>query len=93
MIMQDFNYINWEGGGGRNSTRLENIHLSIPNNHNVLPTFSGNPRRHIEVFKSLRDKPCGGEPSLQNSLELVIQTLKNMPAHTSRYYCFIGIGR
>ena len=45
---------------------------------------SGNPRRHIEVLKSLVDKPCSGEPSLQNSLELVTQTLKNMPSHTSR---------
>jgi len=46
--------------------------------------MTGNPRRHIEVLKSLVDKPCSGEPSLQNSLELVTQTLKNMPSHTSR---------
>jgi len=46
--------------------------------------MTGNPRRHIEVLKSLRDKQCGGEPSLQNCMQLVIQTLKNMPSHTSR---------
>jgi len=46
--------------------------------------MTGNPRRHIEVLKSLKEKPCGGEPSLQNSLDLVIQSLKNMPSHTSR---------
>jgi len=46
--------------------------------------MTGNPRRHIDVLKSLPDKPCSGEPSLQNSLDLVIQSLKNMPSHTSR---------
>ena len=27
---------------------------------------------------------CSGEPSLQNSLELAMQTLKHMPAHATR---------
>ena len=44
----------------------------------------GNPRRHIDVLKGLTNKPCGGEPSLQNCLDLVVQSLKNMPPHTSR---------
>ena len=46
--------------------------------------MTGNPRKHVEVVKSLVSKSCTGEPSLQNSLELVIQTLKNMPSHASR---------
>jgi len=46
--------------------------------------MTGNPRRHIDILKSLSEKPCSGEPSLQNSLDLVIQSLKNMPPHTSR---------
>ncbi|KAK3104801.1 hypothetical protein FSP39_010358, partial [Pinctada imbricata] len=44
----------------------------------------GNPRRHINALQSLVDKPCQGEPSLQNSLELAQQTLKHMPGHASR---------
>lgn len=46
--------------------------------------MTGNPRRHMDVLKGLQEKPCSGEPSLQNSLDLVIQSLKNMPSHTSR---------
>lgn len=36
----------------------------------------GNPRRHITACQKLKDKPCQGEPSLQNSLELAIQVLR-----------------
>jgi len=46
--------------------------------------MTGNPRRHIDVVKSLASKTCTGEPSLQNSLEMVIQSLRNMPPHASR---------
>jgi len=46
--------------------------------------MTGNPRKHVEVVRSLANKPCVGEPSLQNSLELVISSLRNMPPHASR---------
>jgi transcription initiation factor TFIIH subunit 2 len=32
----------------------------------------------------MKDTPCDGEPSLQNSLERAMNGLKNMPAHSSR---------
>ena len=37
-----------------------------------------------QVVKSLSSRQCSGEPSLQNSLELVLSSLKHMPAHASR---------
>lgn len=46
--------------------------------------LGGNPRRHISTLHSLTDKVCQGEPSLQNSLELALQTLRHMPSHASR---------
>ena len=46
--------------------------------------MSGNVRKHLEIVKSLSSKSCTGEPSLQNSLSLVLQSLKNMPSHASR---------
>ncbi|OXA51786.1 general transcription factor IIH subunit 2 [Folsomia candida] len=50
-----------------------------------LAELSGNPRKHLEVVRSITDKyPCGGEPSFQNALELALSSLKHMPSHTSR---------
>jgi len=50
-----------------------------------LSEMSGNPRKQIEFVKSMRSKyTCGGEPSLQNALEMALSTLKHMPTHTSR---------
>jgi len=46
--------------------------------------MTGNPRKHVETLKGLEDKECVGEPSLQNCLETVIQSLRNMPSHASR---------
>jgi len=46
--------------------------------------MTGNPRKHIEVVKSLASKSCVGEPSLQNSLELALSSLRQMPLHASR---------
>nr|CAG4641686.1 EOG090X05VA [Eurycercus lamellatus] len=46
--------------------------------------LAGNEKKHIEALKQLHNISCEGEPSLQNSLEMAIKTLKNMPAHTSR---------
>ncbi|KAL8581796.1 hypothetical protein ACOMHN_010170 [Nucella lapillus] len=46
--------------------------------------LGGNPRRHITALQGLTEKPCQGELSLQNSLELALQTLRHMPGHASR---------
>jgi len=46
--------------------------------------LAGNQKKHIEALKKLSESSCEGEPSLQNSLEMALKTLKNMPAHTSR---------
>ena len=51
--------------------------------------MTGNPRNHLEVVKSLLSKTCVGEPSLQNCLEVVVQSLRNMPSHASREVIFI----
>uniref|UniRef100_A0A3B3T0G3 General transcription factor IIH subunit n=1 Tax=Paramormyrops kingsleyae TaxID=1676925 RepID=A0A3B3T0G3_9TELE len=49
-----------------------------------LTDLAGNPKKHISAFKKAVDTPCAGEPSLYNSLNLAMQTLKHMPGHTSR---------
>ena len=36
----------------------------------------GNPKKITEKLNSLREKLCQGEPSIQNSLELSISSLK-----------------
>jgi len=46
--------------------------------------LGGNPKRHIACLKALKTKPCEGEPSLQNSLEMAQSSLRNMPSHASR---------
>ena len=52
----------------------------------LISELAGNPRQHVESIRKLSQEisECGGEPSLQNSLELTIQTLRHMPAHASR---------
>ncbi|KAM9329933.1 general transcription factor IIH subunit 2 isoform 2-T2 [Gastrophryne carolinensis] len=49
-----------------------------------LTELAGNPRQHINALKKAIDTTCSGEPSLYNSLNLALQTLKHMPGHTSR---------
>ncbi|XP_043371024.1 general transcription factor IIH subunit 2 isoform X2 [Dermochelys coriacea] len=49
-----------------------------------LTELSGNPRKHTTALKKAVDLSCHGEPSLYNSLNLAMQTLKHMPGHTSR---------
>uniref|UniRef100_A0A8C4ISG8 General transcription factor IIH, polypeptide 2 n=1 Tax=Dicentrarchus labrax TaxID=13489 RepID=A0A8C4ISG8_DICLA len=49
-----------------------------------LTDLAGNPKKHIAALKKAVDTVCVGEPSLYNSLNLAIQTLKHMPGHTSR---------
>ncbi|EDV24152.1 uncharacterized protein TRIADDRAFT_57351 [Trichoplax adhaerens] len=49
-----------------------------------LTDIGGNPRRHIAALRQAACKPCIGEPSLQNALELASQTLRHVPSHASR---------
>ncbi|XP_071945993.1 general transcription factor IIH subunit 2-like [Antedon mediterranea] len=49
-----------------------------------LTDLGGNPRRHINTLKKCKDKVCLKEPSLQNSLELALTSLRHMPGHASR---------
>eukprot|EP00123_Amoebidium_parasiticum_P009545 comp19542_c0_seq1/m.22898 comp19542_c0_seq1/g.22898 ORF comp19542_c0_seq1/g.22898 comp19542_c0_seq1/m.22898 type:complete len:426 (-) comp19542_c0_seq1:29-1306(-) len=44
--------------------------------------LGGNPRRHVEMLSKLPG--VDGEPSLQNALDLARQTLRAVPAYTSR---------
>ncbi|KAK7068514.1 General transcription factor IIH subunit 2 [Halocaridina rubra] len=46
--------------------------------------LSNNPHRHIEAIKKLMDAPCRSEPSIQNSLEVALASLRHLPRHTSR---------
>ena len=50
----------------------------------VFNELTGNPKKHVERIKRLVEVTCSGEPSLQNSLETAMQTLKHMPGHASR---------
>ena len=58
----------------------------------LISELAGNPRQHIDNIKRLStgEDECSGEPSLQNSLELTIQTLRHMPAHASREVSFFS---
>ncbi|XP_056313779.1 general transcription factor IIH subunit 2 [Danio aesculapii] len=49
-----------------------------------LTDLAGNPKKHITALKKAVDSTCVGEPSLYNSLNMALQNLKHMPAHTSR---------
>lgn len=49
-----------------------------------LTDLAGNPKKHIAALKKAVDSTCIGEPSLYNSLNVAMQTLKHMPAHTSK---------
>lgn len=49
-----------------------------------LTELAGNPRMHITAVQNARELNCSGEPSLMNSLELCMRTLRHVPAHTSR---------
>ncbi len=50
----------------------------------VASELAGNPRKHAAVLKNLESAQCRGEPSLQNSLEVALQSLRHMPGHASR---------
>uniref|UniRef100_T1JJK0 General transcription factor IIH subunit n=1 Tax=Strigamia maritima TaxID=126957 RepID=T1JJK0_STRMM len=46
--------------------------------------LGGNPKRHVNALKKAADLACTGEPSLQNSLQMAVQTLRHLPSHVSR---------
>ena len=62
----------------------------------VVSDLTGNPKSHVDQIKKLAGKSaggvgaqaatatCSGEPSLQNSLDLALHSLKHMPAHATR---------
>jgi len=55
----------------------------------LISELAGNARQHVDNVRKLAASDtsghnCQGEPSLQNSLELAIQTLRHMPGHASR---------
>ncbi|KAG0328748.1 hypothetical protein BGZ99_004608 [Dissophora globulifera] len=49
-----------------------------------LTELSGNPTDHIKALKMKKFMETGGEPSLQNALELARNSLIHVPAHGSR---------
>ncbi|CAG2115627.1 unnamed protein product [Medioppia subpectinata] len=49
-----------------------------------LTELSANVKSHLDAIHKLSETVCAGEPSLQNSLELALKTLRHMPAHTSK---------
>ncbi|KAK3930172.1 General transcription factor IIH subunit 2 [Frankliniella fusca] len=46
--------------------------------------LAGNVRKHVDIVKQIAQGPCSGEPSLQNSLELALSSLRLLPGHASR---------
>lgn len=46
--------------------------------------LAGTARKHMSTIKSLSKMSLSGEPSLQNGLELALQTLRLIPSHASR---------
>lgn len=46
--------------------------------------LSGNPQLHTSSLRKAASKACTGEPSLQNAMEVAIQSLRHMPSHASR---------
>ena len=79
-FVEEFFYLNPISQVGMIVTRNKRAEL--------VSELAGNPRQHIESVRRLSEESkenyCSGEPSLQNSLELAIQTLRHMPAHASR---------
>ncbi|XP_033097919.1 general transcription factor IIH subunit 2-like [Anneissia japonica] len=60
-----------------------------------LTELGGNPRRHINSLRKCIDKVCLKEPSIQNSLELALNSLRNLDKHavqTSANIMTVGCG-
>ncbi|XP_043473028.1 general transcription factor IIH subunit 2 [Leptopilina heterotoma] len=46
--------------------------------------LTGNPKKHLKELRALKTATCTGEPSLQNSIELALKSLKLLPTHATR---------
>ncbi|KAK2709520.1 general transcription factor IIH subunit 2-like [Artemia franciscana] len=46
--------------------------------------LGSNQKKILDAIQKVHDLQCFGEPSLQNSIELVLDQLKGMPQHTSK---------
>lgn len=46
------------------------------NNLSSLSTCTGNPQLHTSSLRKAASKACTGEPSLQNAMEVAIQSLR-----------------
>ena len=82
-FVEEFFYLNPISQVGLITTKSKRAQL--------ISELAGNPRQHVEnirrfVLDSTSDgmSNCSGEPSLQNSLDLAVQTLRHMPTHASR---------
>ncbi|CAF3923358.1 unnamed protein product [Rotaria magnacalcarata] len=51
--------------------------------------LAGNPRSHVALLEQLKYQECEGEASIQNALEMGLQTLKHMPKYSSREMLFV----
>jgi len=54
-----------------------------------LTELLGNPKRIVDKLKLINEKICLGEPSLQNSLELALGSLKHVKSHCSKEVLFV----
>ena len=53
----------------------------------IVSELAGNPKKHLLCIKRMMEEGisnCRGEPSLQNSLNTSLQTLRHKPGHASR---------
>lgn len=69
---------------GLNPISQIGIILTRDKKFELLSPMSSDMKSHIAALTKLRDVPCSGEPSLQNSLEAAQTSLKHMPNHTSK---------
>ncbi|CAF0784815.1 unnamed protein product [Adineta steineri] len=51
--------------------------------------LAGNPRSHVALLEQLKYQECEGEASIQNALDMGLQTLKHMPKYSSREMLFV----
>lgn len=69
---------------GLNPISQVGIILSKDKKFELLSPMNSDMKGHISAIQKLKNSPCTGEPSLQNSLEAASTTLKHMPSHTSK---------
>lgn len=69
---------------GLNPISQIGIIISRNKKYELISPMSSDMKMHITNLQKFRDVPCSGEPSLQNSLEAALTTLKHMPDHTSK---------